>query len=81
MSPRASNLRSRLPARAGIGAAAAGVARERDTRDATMQDAGESDGGGGEKTTRPSEDPTVELRKSCDYCVRLKRACDGKNPC
>ncbi|CAN0525870.1 unnamed protein product, partial [Laminaria digitata] len=24
---------------------------------------------------------TVELRKSCDYCVRLKRACDGKNPC
>ena len=21
------------------------------------------------------------LRKSCDLCVRLKRACDGKNPC
>ncbi|CAM9531976.1 unnamed protein product [Ectocarpus fasciculatus] len=46
-----------------------------------MQDAGESDGGGVEKTAPPSEDPTVELRKSCDYCVRLKRACDGKNPC
>ena len=31
----------------------------------------------------PSQDSggTVELRKSCDYCVRLKRACDGKNPC
>lgn len=28
-----------------------------------------------------SQDKTVELRKSCDYCVRLKRACDGKNPC
>lgn len=27
------------------------------------------------------QDTTVELRKSCDYCVRLKRACDGKNPC
>lgn len=27
------------------------------------------------------KDTTVELRKSCDYCVRLKRACDGKNPC
>ncbi|CAM9378518.1 unnamed protein product, partial [Choristocarpus tenellus] len=21
------------------------------------------------------------LRKSCDYCVRMKRACDGKTPC
>lgn len=28
-----------------------------------------------------SQDATIELRKSCDYCVRLKRACDGKNPC
>ncbi|CBJ30417.1 hypothetical protein Esi_0189_0042 [Ectocarpus siliculosus] len=30
---------------------------------------------------RSRRDPTIELRKSCDYCVRLKRACDGKNPC
>lgn len=29
----------------------------------------------------PNQDKTVELRKSCDYCVKLKRACDGKNPC
>lgn len=21
------------------------------------------------------------MRKSCDYCVRMKRACDGKTPC
>lgn len=27
------------------------------------------------------QDKPIELRKSCDYCVRLKRACDGKNPC
>lgn len=44
------------PGAGGIGAAAAaGVARERDTRYATMQDAGESDGGGVEKTAPPSE--------------------------
>lgn len=32
-------------------------------------------------TTAPAKDANVELRKSCDYCVRLKRACDGKKPC
>eukprot|EP00752_Nemacystus_decipiens_P011173 g9927.t1 len=46
-----------------------------------MQGAGDSDGGGLDKSKAPTKDKAVELRKSCDYCVRLKRACDGKNPC
>lgn len=23
----------------------------------------------------------LKMRKSCNYCVRMKRACDGKTPC
>lgn len=28
-----------------------------------------------------AQDGNVVLRKSCDLCVRLKRACDGESPC
>jgi len=24
---------------------------------------------------------SIQLRKSCDYCVRMKRGCDGGTPC
>lgn len=32
----------------------------------------------GDDELLPSEH---KMRKSCDYCVRMKRACDGKTPC
>ena len=30
---------------------------------------------------RPPQDANEQLRKSCDYCARMKRACDGQVPC
>ncbi|CAM9288268.1 unnamed protein product, partial [Pylaiella littoralis] len=37
----------------------------------------------GESDPIPSQqmEETPQLRKSCDYCVRMKRGCDGGTPC
>ncbi|CAM9810653.1 unnamed protein product, partial [Scytosiphon promiscuus] len=34
-----------------------------------------------EKEEEEEEDDIPQLRKSCDYCVRMKRGCNGGSPC
>eukprot|EP00903_Cladosiphon_okamuranus_P010469 g9905.t1 len=45
----------------------------------------EEDGTTGERQPLPEPrtqpQPQVIFRKSCDYCARMKRACDGGSPC